>query len=346
LFQFSIFNFQFPPRLALLVPASAAALLINPFGISGVSGPLRLASLVQSGAFVNTEWLPSNPMIFPLLYLTAIAALLTLIRVDDRRLVLDRILILLLLTFLAFRFVRNQGLFFLTMPLLIAPAIPELSARRSRSLAWVLTASSLLLLMHEHGFRVGADRHLFPVTSVAQLRASGLAGNIYNPDQFGGYLIWNFYPGRRVLTDGRNELYRSFLAEYAVARIDGRAWDALLRKYRIALAIDEFHSEHLDIIDATTGQRKQLPASLIYFPRSQWALIGFDDVSMVFAKRSEFPPATLAPIEYATLVPDGADPILSRSPEGLQQAHRDLERARRVLGESRIVRHLERRLGR
>ena len=52
---------------------------------------------------------------------------------------------------------------------------------------------------------------------MARLRASGLHGRIYNPDQFGGYLIWSFYPERRVLTDGRNELHRTYIAEFAGA---------------------------------------------------------------------------------------------------------------------------------
>jgi len=334
-------------KRAAVIPASALALLLNPFGISGVSGPIRLASLVRSGEFVNREWLPSSPLTFPLLYVSAILALLVLIRVDQKRLVLDRVLMLLLFTFLAFRFVRNQGFFFLTAPLLIAPAVPAFSSRRSRVLAGLLASIDLLLLVQAHGgFHVGADRRMFPVGSVAQLRAAALPGNIYNPDQFGGYLIWNFYPQRRVLTDGRNELYRSFLREYAVARTDGRSWNALLSKYRIALAVDEFHSEHLDVVDAATGRRSQLPASLIYFPRAQWALIGFDDVSMVFARRSQFSPAVLAPLEFATLVPDGADPIVSRTPEGLTQARREIDRARRSLGQSRIVGYLERRVGR
>jgi hypothetical protein len=155
--------------------------------------------------------------------------------------------------------------------------------------------------------RLGVAPERFPVHATARLRAAALPGNIYNPDQFGGWIIWSFYPERRTLTDGRNELYRTFIPEYAEARLDQRAWRRLLAKYRIDLAIDEF-SAPLQVIDGITGEKSTMPASLAYWPRNQWALIAFDDAAMIFARRAAFSPETIERWEIPGVVPDAISP--------------------------------------
>jgi hypothetical protein len=172
-----------------------------------------------------------------------------------------------------------------------------------RTLAYAATLIiALVALTTRHAAGVDADR--FPVRSVATLQRSPFQrGNIYNPDQFGGYLIWSFYPQRRALTDGRNELYHRYNEEYARARLDSRLWQALLREYRIDLAVDEYHPP-LDTVDAVTGQHRAMPASLAYFPRHQWALIAYDRAAMVFVRRAAFPAADIARFELNGVLPD------------------------------------------
>ena len=93
-------------------------------------------------------------------------------------------------------------------------------------------------------------------------------------------------PERRVLTDGRNELYRTYIPEYARARHDNRAWAALLRKYRVDVAVDEYRGEKIEVLDFATKERRRIAASLVYFPRAQWALIAYDRAAMVFVRRA------------------------------------------------------------
>jgi len=113
------------------------------------------------------------------------------------------------------------------------------------------------------------------------------------------------YPQRRVLTDGRNELYHRFNEEYAIAREDGRAWNALLRKYRIDLAVDEYRPP-LDVINGLTGAHQSMPASLAYWPRRDWALIGYDKAAMIFARRAAYPREVIDRLEVKGIVPDSA----------------------------------------
>ena len=210
--------------------------------------------------------------------------------------------LLLVLALLAIRHVRNQGLYFVALPLLVTPFVVRPLARRSQlvvgSAAVLLVAASFV-----HDRHRGVDPMRFPVRAVARLRESGLRGNIYNADQFGGYLIWSFYPERRALTDGRNELHRTYIAEYLHARLDGRAWKSLLRKYAIDLAVDEYRVA-MPVVDVTTRRTTVMPASLVYWPRKEWALIAYDDAAMVFARRAAFPKEVLERWELRGVVPD------------------------------------------
>ncbi|HEX8172128.1 MAG TPA: hypothetical protein VF824_16460 [Thermoanaerobaculia bacterium] len=257
--------------------ASAVALLCNPFGWRAIAAPIALTRFVGSGAFVNAEWLPSAPAIFPLLYFALLLAIVAV--VTDKQRDWWRIALLALFAFLAIRHVRNQGLFFAALPMLVR--LP----RMARAVALTTSAAVIAFVAIIADHHTGISRRRFPIDAVARLHASRLRGNIYNPDQFGGLLIYAFYPQRRALTDGRNELYRTFIPEYARARGDERAWRALLRKYRIDVAIDE-RRPPLEVVDALTGRKRMMDASLAYWPRKEWVLLYEDEVAIVVARRS------------------------------------------------------------
>jgi hypothetical protein len=271
-----LFSFLFSLTALRSAAACAIALLCNPHGYKAILAPLELTSFVTGGTFVNAEWLPSSPSQFPLLYL-AIAAAVALYAMQPQR-DWGRVTLLLLFALLAIRHVRNQPLFFAAFPLLIP--LPQLRS----AIAYVTTAIAVLLVAISTDHRLGVPPERFPIAAVEKLKQANLKGNIYNADQFGGYLIWTFYGERRVLTDGRNELYRTFIPEWQQAREDSRKWNALLRKYDIAIAVEE-HRPPLRVIDARTGRPTDMPAHLAYWPKEKWKLIAEDDAAMVFALR-------------------------------------------------------------
>jgi len=258
---------------AAAAAVTAAALLVNPHGYKAILAPLRLTSFVSGGTFVNAEWLPSSPSQFPLLYV-ALAMAAALHALQPER---DwwRVALLVLFAFLAVRHVRNQPLFFAALPLLIP--LPALRP----AIAWAAAAIAVLLTAVTTDHRLGVPPERFPVAAVERLKQANVKGNIYNADQFGGYLIWSFYPERRVLTDGRNELYREFIPEWQQAREDGRKWNALLRKYDIRIAVEE-HRPPLRVTDARTGRAVEMPAHLAYWPAGRWKMIARDEAAMVF----------------------------------------------------------------
>lgn len=289
---------------------AAAALAVTPYGLETLLAPLRLAGQVGDGTFVNREWLPSNPLQFPLLYAAIAAVALLMFRSPERN--LTRIVLTLILAALAVRYVRNHGFFFALLPLLVADDLAALFGRRETSsaertavqIALIVAAVSIPIL---RPLTLLPDPRIFPLHTAGRIATTPVKGNIYNADQFGGVLIWELYPQRRVLTDGRNELYRTLLPEIERGKRDGRAWVQLQRKYRIVAALEEYRDQPLQIIDGITGRARFGTPSLAYFPRRQWALIAFDDVGMLFVRRDRVPPAFLARYEYRQLRPDLAD---------------------------------------
>ena len=296
---------KFPWRARLTqVVACGLALLLNPYGAQGIAAPVDLARFLNQSGLTNLEWLPSSPLLFPLVFVATVATPMLWWFSGDRRGTAARLLVFFLFAFLAIRFVRNHAFFFVALPVILAPWLPRVAGIRARSALAAMGGIAVILVWIGHRpAGLGPDTNTFPVSAVDLLNKSGLRGNIYNPDQFGGYLIWNAYPERRTLTDGRNELYREFFDEYETARGDSRAWRALIEKYDLTLAVDEYRTEAIKVVDGVTGEISHMPASLAYFPRDQWALIGWDDVAMVFARRDRHPPETIARIEWR-LVPD------------------------------------------
>jgi hypothetical protein len=93
-------------------------------------------------------------------------------------------------------------------------------------------------------------------------------GNIYNEYKWGGYLIFNCYPQKKVFVDGRAEVYKrkGVLNDYFVIWNASSNWENLIKKYDITLFL-------LD---------KEAPLSKVLKERKDFRLIGEDLVSYLF----------------------------------------------------------------
>ena len=55
----------------------------------------------------------------------------------------------------------------------------------------------------------------FPVAAVDYVEKRNLPGPLLAPDDWGGYLIYRLYPGKKVVVDDRHDLYgEQFLKGY------------------------------------------------------------------------------------------------------------------------------------
>lgn len=102
------------------VAVSTLALLLNPYGWRLYAVPIHLAALVDQAHIPNPEWISPSPAEAPALY-TALAIAVVLMTLRERR--AARWVLLLMAAALALRHVRNLGLFFVLLPLAVAPAL-------------------------------------------------------------------------------------------------------------------------------------------------------------------------------------------------------------------------------
>ena len=113
----------------------------------------------------------------------------------------------------------------------------------------------------------------YPAQAAEFVIRAGIKGNIFNDLQSGNYLVWAFYPERKVFLDGRLEVHSpDFYAQYLRLLADPRIWPALAKKYDINYAL-------FSHVDSDTDRL------LVYLSGDHdWRLVFFDDVSVVFVR--------------------------------------------------------------
>lgn len=108
--------------------------------------------------------------------------------------------------------------------------------------------------------------HFFPLLNAKKIQKE--EGNIFNEYKWGGYLIFNCYPRKKVFIDGRAEVYkRKGTLDDCLAIVNAQGdWLSLIKKYKISLLL-------LD---------KNSPLSKVLLERKDFRLIGEDLVSYLF----------------------------------------------------------------
>jgi hypothetical protein len=77
-------------------------------------------------------------------------------------------------------------------------------------------------------------RNELPVDAVAWLVDNKPQGEIFNPYNWGGYLVWSLYPEYRVFVDGRTDLYgNEFLLQYLEVQSAQPGFEDILAEYDV-----------------------------------------------------------------------------------------------------------------
>ena len=276
----------------------AAALLCNPYGWRIYGVPLEISRALEPANLVNPEWsaptLATFPLFFASVALAGVAVLQALRRGPP--LAGARAALWCVGVSIGLLSVRHVGLFFAVLPLMIdAGALPAPAPFKGRSSAWQAAGIALALAAvtwmifrppagAETGIGIMPDR--YPEKAADFLDASLAEARLYNDVSFGGYLIWRGYPRRRVFIDGRNEVHAPLLREISAALDDGRRWSALLDGHEVEGAVVGYRDEAVPVRDAVSGAISTSTFSDLHFPRGAWALVYWDDVAMVFLRRT------------------------------------------------------------
>jgi hypothetical protein len=116
---------------------------------------------------------------------------------------------------------------------------------------------------------LGLNEAFYPVNAVDFILDHHISGNMFNNYGFGGYLIWRFYPGRKVFIDGRFDVYgEKFVSTYR--RLSSKdVWDGLAKTYDLSFALLDNEPSYIC---------RNLDQN------SDWKLVFWDDRSLLYVR--------------------------------------------------------------
>jgi len=112
----------------------------------------------------------------------------------------------------------------------------------ARAHLWPAVGVVFLCATAINGGRLGGDQLMsahfsaqrFPVQAIDMVREQGIAGPIFCPDSWGGYLIYRLYPQTKVVLDDRHDLYGAqFLKDYLKVIHVEPGWDRVLEQKQV-----------------------------------------------------------------------------------------------------------------
>lgn len=237
--------------------AAVLAACVTPHGPSGLLFPFRL---INSTAALGTvyEWDASSltnnaPLILWLLLILFVSLFKGL------RLPVSRLVMFLILLYMAFAHRRHTELLGVLAPLLAQDAlggqltrstafaaIALRPATRALAVGAALFAALFSTLVLCRDVRRGPDKYT-PDAALAAVEAANISGPVLNAQNFGGYLIFRGYS---PFIDGRVDMYgNAFMERYAA--LD--QLKDLLERYRIAWTILEPANPRTAVMDALPG---------------------------------------------------------------------------------------------
>ena len=164
-------------------------------------------------------------------------------------------------------------------------------------------------------FGFGIDGRSTPLGAFRFIDENRLPGEVWNEDAWGGAFLWHFWPRRRDFVDNRLGVFNeAFFREIYIPVRDGEeGWEAVLDCYGVNTLLMEMAEKPIGI----QGRAFQSP---------RWALLYWDDTSMVYVRRSAARKELLQRFEYRVVDPTD---LLARlnAPATRPQAIVELERA-------------------
>lgn len=275
--------------LAMVFFATLLVCLINPYGWEILMFPIR----VTSDRFVMdhvTEFLSPNfhdVLPFKYMLLLTIGAL----ALSRTPLNVIEVSLLLLVSYMALYSARHVSLFAIVVaPILlrnletILNQFPDgilqfyrkrvenlLAIDRSvKGFLWPAGGIALMVSLAMAGsVAYSFDPAKFPVAAVTFLKSERIAGNMFNNDEFGDYLIYAA-PGYRVFMDGRSDMYGEKLGRAYLGVANALpAWKTVMEKYQISWVFFDTESP------LTAALREQ----------SEWQAIYSDRVATIFVNK-------------------------------------------------------------
>lgn len=146
-------------------------------------------------------------------------------------------------------------------------------------------------------FGFGLSRAMYPVGSTAFIEREQLQKNVYHTFAYGAYLVWYLrdYP---LFVDTRETMYDGLQGAILDAFHSPAATQRILERYAVSTTLVPIpKTEKIGDL----GFRDLIEE---YTPSDQWALVYFDDISIVVVRRTPEHAALVAQHEYRLLRPN------------------------------------------
>jgi hypothetical protein len=274
-------------RLIAIGVVSAAATLINPFGIDALLLPFRTIGFSVLREYIQ-EWAAPNfhqPQTWP--FMLMLVGTLIAAGMSSRKLEIRDAVMLGGNAMLALLAARNIP----TLALVAAPILAEhldtllvdmglrLNADRLPATGFRSLVNALLILLI--GFGVGARVWSslqpaaaaalpLPANAIKVMRDQPTPPQMFNSYNWGGYLMW-VLPNTPVFVDGRTDLYDgAVLQAYVTTYFAEPGWDRVMDDYKINTVLIEPASPLAKVLRLTEG----------------WKIVYEDKIAILFVRKT------------------------------------------------------------
>ena len=249
--------------------------LINPNTYEVLLYPFQVTGF---GQYVK-EWMPFPLTSYPIYLYSGFILLSIFLFIKHKKIRPSEIIFFLAFAYLGFRARRDVA----TAVLVITPLISGrlyLSTRRSldrNTFKDMLLIISLIILTgisitSLNAFNPSIDYSAYPYDAVEFIKKKNIQGNIFNEDDFGGFLDFQFGPTNRVFWDGRLPIHgEEMIYYYHVIKKQLDGWDILVDRYNISI----FLIKH----------DRDLEGKLLL--DEDWKLVYVDGLSSVYVRDNE-----------------------------------------------------------
>jgi tetratricopeptide (TPR) repeat protein len=141
-------------------------------------------------------------------------------------------------------------------------------------------------------FGFGVNYSAIPEDALAFMDKNGITGRVFNIYQWGGYINWRDFPKRSVFVDPRGYIPVELLEKMNLARHRPYMMDELEAKFGFEAILLNYP---LVLADIAT------PDNALFHP--QWALVYWDDVSLLYLKRGGRYDSIIRKNEYRFIKP-------------------------------------------
>ena len=168
-----------------------------------------------------------------------------------------------------------------------------------------------------HPLRLGPRPRSLSRAGGRRPRAVAGSGPAVPRGSFGGYLLWRLFPERQIFLDGRNELDPGLLREVTTAWTVAPRWQALLARFEIDGALLHYVPRRFRVRASAgdaAGTIEDRTRSRLLFPPADFALVHWDDVAMLFVRRTAARSEAIAAVEYRFVDPEDRPWTVERRP--------------------------------